>query len=374
MSLIASDNHAALLTVLLTLVFVGLWSERNRVASKIPAVVWVLGGGVLLSNLELIPHQAPAYDFARRVVGVVFGTCRVIARLRGDQACLTVVGEADGKGATAVEALGDPAGGVIAVAPAIDQFAMVRTEVCGGRKAGDGFTRVCRRDPVWPAPSGWCRRQVMREIAQAAVRTEAEANLDAIAETVTAACNRIIGLTPRRFTSGQSRRSLDGGRGRGGDCGGDWQGRQQAGALQVEEHPQRQGEQAGEQGRGDAAPQIQVHRHRGARHRPRFLKRRQEKRDQQSDHRDHHEHLDESKGRSRRSRAQRDPFARRRRLGGTTKRPSGRRLSSRMSRSSWEHQQSPARDNPGTRARSIYRTARAAPPDAEMTRPPARGA
>lgn len=68
MSLIASDNHAALLTVLLTLVFVGLWSERNRIASKIPAVVWVLGGGVLLSNLELIPHQAPAYDFIGGIV------------------------------------------------------------------------------------------------------------------------------------------------------------------------------------------------------------------------------------------------------------------------------------------------------------------
>lgn len=68
MSLIRSDNHAALLTVLLMLVFVGLWSERNRIASKIPAVVWVLGGGVLLSNLGLIPHKAPAYDFIGGVV------------------------------------------------------------------------------------------------------------------------------------------------------------------------------------------------------------------------------------------------------------------------------------------------------------------
>jgi uncharacterized membrane protein len=68
MPLIASDNHAALLTVLLALVFVGLWSERNRAASKIPAVVWVLGGGVLLSNFGLIPHHAPAYDF----IGGVF--------------------------------------------------------------------------------------------------------------------------------------------------------------------------------------------------------------------------------------------------------------------------------------------------------------
>ncbi|MGH6650601.1 MAG: DUF819 family protein [Sphingopyxis sp.] len=68
MALIASDNHAALLTMLLALVFVGLWSERNRIASKIPAVVWVLGGGVLLSNLGLIPHQAPAYDFIGGII------------------------------------------------------------------------------------------------------------------------------------------------------------------------------------------------------------------------------------------------------------------------------------------------------------------
>lgn len=68
MPLIAPDNHAALLTVLLALVFLGLWSERNRIASRIPAVVWVLGGGVLLSNLGLLPHKAPAYDFIGGIV------------------------------------------------------------------------------------------------------------------------------------------------------------------------------------------------------------------------------------------------------------------------------------------------------------------
>ena len=68
MSWIAADNHAALLAVLLALVFLGLWSEHNPLASKIPAVVWILGGGVLLSNLRLIPHQAPAYDFIGSVI------------------------------------------------------------------------------------------------------------------------------------------------------------------------------------------------------------------------------------------------------------------------------------------------------------------
>lgn len=68
MALIAADNNAALLTVMLGLVMVGLWSEQNRLASKVPAVVWVLGGGALLSNLGLIPHHAPAYDFIGGVI------------------------------------------------------------------------------------------------------------------------------------------------------------------------------------------------------------------------------------------------------------------------------------------------------------------
>lgn len=68
MSLIAPDNNIALVTILLALVALGLWSERNRIASKIPAVVWVLGGGALLSNLNLIPHHAPIYDIVGSVI------------------------------------------------------------------------------------------------------------------------------------------------------------------------------------------------------------------------------------------------------------------------------------------------------------------
>jgi uncharacterized membrane protein len=68
MTLIAADNPAALLAVMLGLVLLGLWSERNRLAAKIPAVVWVLLGGALLSNFHVIPHDAPIYGF---IVGVV---------------------------------------------------------------------------------------------------------------------------------------------------------------------------------------------------------------------------------------------------------------------------------------------------------------
>lgn len=65
---IAADNHTALLAVLLGLVAFGLWSERNKMACKIPAVVWVLGGGTLLSNIGLIPHKAAIYDIIGGVI------------------------------------------------------------------------------------------------------------------------------------------------------------------------------------------------------------------------------------------------------------------------------------------------------------------
>ncbi|MGB5076294.1 MAG: DUF819 family protein [Sphingorhabdus sp.] len=68
MSLISGNNHSALLAVLFALVLLGLWSERNRFASKVPAVVWVLGGGAVLSNLGLIPHKAAIYDFVGGVI------------------------------------------------------------------------------------------------------------------------------------------------------------------------------------------------------------------------------------------------------------------------------------------------------------------
>jgi len=58
---IAPDNYPALLAILLGLVWLGFWSERNPIACRIPGVVWILGGGTLLSNFGLIPHASPLY-------------------------------------------------------------------------------------------------------------------------------------------------------------------------------------------------------------------------------------------------------------------------------------------------------------------------
>ncbi|WP_160296878.1 DUF819 family protein [Sphingomonas sp. ERG5] len=58
---IAPDNYPALLAILLGLAWLGFWSERHPIACRIPGVVWILGGGTLLSNFGLIPHASPLY-------------------------------------------------------------------------------------------------------------------------------------------------------------------------------------------------------------------------------------------------------------------------------------------------------------------------
>ncbi|MCJ8158706.1 DUF819 domain-containing protein [Sphingomonas sp. LaA6.9] len=61
--MIAPDNFAALLAIVFGLAWLGFWSERNRIARKLPGVVWILAGAALLSNLRVIPHNSPLYDF-----------------------------------------------------------------------------------------------------------------------------------------------------------------------------------------------------------------------------------------------------------------------------------------------------------------------
>lgn len=63
MPIIAPDNFAALLAIVLGLAWLGFWSEQNRIARKVPGVVWILAGAALLSNFKVIPHASPVYDF-----------------------------------------------------------------------------------------------------------------------------------------------------------------------------------------------------------------------------------------------------------------------------------------------------------------------
>ncbi|MEP7242817.1 MAG: DUF819 family protein [Gammaproteobacteria bacterium] len=60
---IAADNLPALAAVLFGLAWLGFWADRHPIARKISGVPWVLTGGLLLSNIGIIPIESPAYGF-----------------------------------------------------------------------------------------------------------------------------------------------------------------------------------------------------------------------------------------------------------------------------------------------------------------------
>ena len=63
MTLIAADNVLALGAVLFGIACFGFWMDTNKVGRKTSGVVWVLVTAMLLSNLSIIPLEAPVYDF-----------------------------------------------------------------------------------------------------------------------------------------------------------------------------------------------------------------------------------------------------------------------------------------------------------------------
>lgn len=65
MPLIGADNVAALSALLLILTLIGIWTDNHPVLRRTSGVLWVLGGGMLLSNLYVVPFESPTY-------GVVF--------------------------------------------------------------------------------------------------------------------------------------------------------------------------------------------------------------------------------------------------------------------------------------------------------------
>jgi uncharacterized membrane protein len=62
-SLISADDSTALGAVIFGLAWLGFWADRNRYTRKFSGVPWVLTVGLLLSNLHVIPHEAPAFGF-----------------------------------------------------------------------------------------------------------------------------------------------------------------------------------------------------------------------------------------------------------------------------------------------------------------------
>ncbi len=63
MSLIPSDNHMAVMAALFAIAGIGFLAERTRVGAHLTGAVIAILGAILASNLNLIPHSAPAYGF-----------------------------------------------------------------------------------------------------------------------------------------------------------------------------------------------------------------------------------------------------------------------------------------------------------------------
>lgn len=65
---ISADDSAALAAVLFALAWLGFWIDRQPFSGRIPGVPCVIAAGVLLSNIGVIPLQAPAYSFVFQYV------------------------------------------------------------------------------------------------------------------------------------------------------------------------------------------------------------------------------------------------------------------------------------------------------------------
>ena len=63
MTIIGPDDIFALGTVLVGLAWFGFWADGNRLGKTTSGVLWVIMGGVALSNLGVVPFKAPIYDF-----------------------------------------------------------------------------------------------------------------------------------------------------------------------------------------------------------------------------------------------------------------------------------------------------------------------
>lgn len=63
MELISPDNHVGLIGLLFTVVAVSFWLERFAWARRLSATLLVIAIPLVLSNLGLIPREAPAYGF-----------------------------------------------------------------------------------------------------------------------------------------------------------------------------------------------------------------------------------------------------------------------------------------------------------------------
>ncbi|MFT5484362.1 MAG: putative membrane protein [Halieaceae bacterium] len=63
MALISQDNVFALGAIIFALAWLGFWIDNHPIGQKTSGVVWVLVGGMVLSNFNIIPLASPVYGF-----------------------------------------------------------------------------------------------------------------------------------------------------------------------------------------------------------------------------------------------------------------------------------------------------------------------
>lgn len=63
MSLIPADNSLAVMAALFVIAGIGFVLEKTRYGALVTGAVWAIFIAILASNLKIIPHSAPAYDF-----------------------------------------------------------------------------------------------------------------------------------------------------------------------------------------------------------------------------------------------------------------------------------------------------------------------
>ena len=63
MTILGSDDVFPLCAVLVSLAWFGFWADGNRLGKTTSGVLWVILGGVALSNFGVVPFESPVYDF-----------------------------------------------------------------------------------------------------------------------------------------------------------------------------------------------------------------------------------------------------------------------------------------------------------------------
>lgn len=63
LTIIGAEDVFALGAVLVGLAWFGFWADGNRLGKTTSGVLWVIVGGMALSNLGVVPFKAPIYDF-----------------------------------------------------------------------------------------------------------------------------------------------------------------------------------------------------------------------------------------------------------------------------------------------------------------------